>query len=251
MDILNPVKVEPVDVSLPSQDLEDLEDTGPRKKRKLVVMVVVPTVEEVNRMRKAELGCKEETKVFQVRLQRFIRQFKNLTNFTQQKRTKKNESTKIKKNPMEFNLDTINRRLDALGPDRNYEVNVPDEIKLAVVPRRFLSDTWGGNTQNTFPKIRREMLLKHGLDDWQYPNSLYNPHCPQIPGYAGLMFSPNGLEPSTDDSLEIMRTIVRLTTEPKWQYVGQYIDITAPSLTKEEWLVQHSSVRRLSSALET
>jgi hypothetical protein len=152
---------------------------------------------------------------------------------------------------MEFNLDTINHRLEVLGPDRNYEVNLPDEIKLTVVPRRFLSDTWGGNTQNTFPKIRREMLLKHGLDDWQYPNSLYNPHCPQIPGYAGLMFSPNGLETSIGESSEIMRTIVRLMMEPKWQYVGQYIDISAPSLTKEEWLVQHSSVRWLSSALET
>jgi len=152
---------------------------------------------------------------------------------------------------LEFDLDTINRRLDVLGPDRNYEVNVPDEIKLTVVPRRFLSDTWGGNTQNTFPKIRREMLLKHGLDDWQYPNSLYNPHCPQNPGYAGLMFSPNGSEPSTNASLEIRRTIVRLTTEAKWQYVGQYIDITAPSLTKEEWSVQNSSVCWLSSALET
>ena len=152
---------------------------------------------------------------------------------------------KIKKNPLEFDLNTIDRRLDVLGPpsDRDYEVDVPDDIKLTVVPRRFLSDTWGGNTQSTFPKIRREMLLKHGLDDWQYPNSLYNPHCPQNPGCAGLMFSPDGLNgPRDDDSLEIMRTIVRLKTEAKWQYVGQYIDVSAPSLTREEWLVQPPTV---------
>jgi hypothetical protein len=78
MDILHPVKAEPVDVPLYSQGVADVEDTGSRKKRKLIVMVVVPTLKEVDRMRKAELGYKEETKVFQVRLRRFIQQFKQI-----------------------------------------------------------------------------------------------------------------------------------------------------------------------------
>jgi hypothetical protein len=87
------------------------------------------------------------------------------------------------------------------------------------------------------------MLLKHGLDDWQYPNSEYNPHCPQVPGCAGLMFSPDGLNgPGDGEASEIMRTVVRLKTEPLWQYVGQYITIPAASLTKEEWLDQDSKV---------
>lgn len=164
---------------------------------------------------------------------------------------KTSTETKAKKQPKgypSFDLDTINRRLDKLGPDRNYEVNVPDEIKFTAVPRRFLSDTWGGNTQNTFPSIRKEMLLKHGLDDWQYPNSLYNPHCPLNPGFAGLMFSPDGLERPEDDgevkeSPTKWRTIVRLKTEALWQYVGQYVDIPAPSLTQDEWLIQDLRVR--------
>jgi hypothetical protein len=145
-------------------------------------------------------------------------------------------------------LDTVNRRLDVLGPDRNYEVNLPDNIKFTAVPRRFLSDRWGGGTQKTYPTIRRELLLKHGLDDWQYPNSEYNPHCPQIPGCAGLMFSANGLDgPSDDDASEIMRTIVRLQDKPLWQYVGQYITIPAASLTRDEWLVQDYKVFYISA----
>ena len=152
----------------------------------------------------------------------------------------KAKGPKIKKNPREFNLDTINRRLEALGPNRNYEVNLPDEIKFRAVPRALFSSNWGGNPQNTFPTIRKEMLAKHGLDDWMFPNSEYNPHCPLVPGYPGIMFSPDGLygpEPDPQNPEE-MRTIVRLRDEAKWGYMGQYIMIGAKSLTKEEWEIQ-------------
>lgn len=149
---------------------------------------------------------------------------------------------KVKKNPREFNLDTINRRLEALGPDRNYEVNVPDEIKCTAVPRAFLSNTWGGSTQATFPKIRKEMLDKHGLNDWMFPNSEYNPHCPLVPGFAGIMFTPDGLNGPEPDSPAVWRTIVRLVNGAFWAYVGQYIRIGAQSLTKEEWLEQTPKV---------
>jgi len=146
---------------------------------------------------------------------------------------------------MEFHLDTINRRLDVLGSesDRTYGVDLPDDIKFTAVPRKFLSDVWGGGTQKTFPPIRKELLAVHGLDDWMYPNSKYNPHCPLIPGCAGLMFSPDGLTGTVDlESEQIWRTIVRLIDHAHWQYVGQYIRIGAPSLTKEEWLAQDAKV---------
>jgi len=101
MDILHSVKVEPVDVSLASQDLADVEDTGPRKKQKLIVMVVVPTLEEVDRMRKAELECKEETKVFQVRLRRFIQQFKqNIDEFHAAHKRKKERIDENQEKPI-------------------------------------------------------------------------------------------------------------------------------------------------------
>jgi hypothetical protein len=160
----------------------------------------------------------------------------------------KTKGPKIKKNAREFNLDTINRRLEVLGPDRTYEVNVPDEVKFTAVPRALFSNIWGGNPQSTFPTIRKEMLAKHGLDDWMFPNSEYNPHCPLIPGFPGIMFSPDGLygpEPDPQDP-EQFRTIVRLQNEAKWGYMGQYIIIGAKSLTKEEWEIQAPKVLSIS-----
>jgi hypothetical protein len=88
------------------------------------------------------------------------------------------------------------------------------------------------------------MLAKHGLDDWMYPNSEYNPHCPLVPGFPGLMFTPDGLHgPGVDpEEPDVWRTIVRLLDEARWLYVGQYIGIGAKSLTKEEWLIQQPKV---------
>lgn len=84
--------------------------------------------------------------------------------------------------------------------------------------------------------------MKHSLNDWLYPNSLYNPNCPQVAGCAGLMYSSNGLDEFKDDSDEVFRTIVRHRTESLWEYMGQYIQIRAPSLTQVEWLQQDVKV---------
>ena len=70
--IMHTVKEEPVEVSLQRRSAED--DTGPRKKQRLAVMVVVPTLEEVDRRRKAELAFKQEAKAIQVRLRSIIQQ---------------------------------------------------------------------------------------------------------------------------------------------------------------------------------
>jgi hypothetical protein len=75
-----------------------------------------------------------------------------------------------------------------------------------------------------------------------YPNLLWNPHGPQVPGCAGLFFEPNGLDASDDNPDQIHRVIVRLPEGPVWLYVGNYQLIWAPSLTKEEWLMQAQKV---------
>ena len=109
---------------------------------------------------------------------------------------------KIKKGLPEFHLDTINRRLDVLGPpgDRDFDVAIENEVKYTAVPRQFFSSTWGGNPQETFPSISAKFLDKHGLNDFMYPNLLWNPHGPQVPGCAGLFFEPNGLDATDDHS---------------------------------------------------
>lgn len=166
----------------------------------------------------------------------------NLSYFAQ---TKYKESN-VKKGPKElpgFNLDTINRRLeDRLGPagQRDFEVNIENEVQFAVAPRRFFSSTWGGNPQETFPTIGKE--FKHGLKDFMYPNLLWNPHGPEIPGSAAIFFEPNGFDGPGEDSPDVYRVIVRLKEGPIWLYVGQYVLLGSPSLTKDEWLQQDRKV---------
>lgn len=145
-----------------------------------------------------------------------------------------------------LSLDTVNARLDTLGPisERNFEVTLDDSIKCTAVPRLFLSHRWGGNTQATYPKIRKEKIAEHGLDDFMYPNTVYNPDCPQVAGVAGLMFFPNGLNnpPYSESNPKQYRTITRDKYEALWTYVGQCIHLWAPSLTKQEWLDQTATV---------
>ena len=154
---------------------------------------------------------------------------------------------KIKKGPKalpNFDLNTIDRRLEVLGPagERDFAVNIPNEIKFTAVPRQFFSCIWGGNPQETFPIIGAKFLEKHGLNDFMYPNLLWNPHGPQIPGCAGLFFEPNGLDSPGEDSPYVHRVIVRLPEGPTWLYVGNYQQISSPALTKDEWLMQAQKV---------
>jgi hypothetical protein len=159
---------------------------------------------------------------------------------------------KVKKNAREFDLKTVDSRLDVLGSGRYYEVTLDDEIKHQRFPRRFISDKYGGDCQSTFPRIAKKFLDQHGLNDWMFPNLLWNPHGPEMPGHAGLFFWSGGPHGRSEDIDTPSRVIVRLQTGPEWQYMGQYTQIGAESLTKDEWLVQdikvlislsHSNVR--------
>lgn len=160
----------------------------------------------------------------------------------------KPEGVKVKKGPKglcSLRLDTINDRLEAkLGPagQRDFDVDIDNEVKFKSVPRQFFSSTWGGNPQETFPTIGKEFLKKHGLDDFMYPNLLWNPHGPEIPGAAAIFFEPNGLDTREEDSDEQYRVIVRLKEGPIWLYVGQYILLSSPPLTRDEWLMQERKV---------
>jgi hypothetical protein len=149
---------------------------------------------------------------------------------------------KVKKNAREFDLKTIDSRLDVLGPGRYYEVTLEDDIKHQRFPRRFISDQYGGDCQSTFPRISKKFLDQHGLNDWMFPNLLWNPHGPEIPGHAGLFFWSGGIDGPGEDIDTQYRVIVRLQTGPEWQYMGQYIQIGAQSLTKDEWSVQDIKV---------
>lgn len=62
-----------------------------------------------------------------------------------------------------------------------------------------------------------------------------------IAGAAGLMFSPNGVDNNgTQQANKTVRLVItKLPQQPViWLYVGQYLELPAPSLTRDEWLSQ-------------
>lgn len=179
------------------------------------------------------------------------------------------KKVKIKKSNLNIDLDTINRRLDVLGPPnaRNLDIKVDGGIEGTAFPRAFLSDTWGGNRVATFPTIGSKKMKEHPYRNFCYPNSDYNPvsnrlsiksnlftdvrhysqAAPLIAGAAGLMFFPDGIDVDIDDNEEDpteYRLIVKLPQSPAiWIYAGQYRMLLTASLTKAEWLSQSPKVR--------
>lgn len=115
----------------------------------------------------------------------------------------------------------------------------------AVFDRDFISETYGGNTQDTYPRIRKEKLLEHGMDDWLFFNLDMNPRAPKDIGLAGLSADPY-TETQENPARGPYRYFGRLSSR-RWKYMGQYIMEPAELFTVEEWRRQNSAVR--SSAL--
>lgn len=144
-----------------------------------------------------------------------------------------------KKDGLVFSLDTIRDRLLAIGLDL-FPIPLDRSIQDVDVTRHFLSHEYGGNTQDTFPRIRKEKLQEHGLDDFMCLNLDLNPCAPATPGAPGLFFS---LRRGTAEPWpEIQRVICRLSSS-KWLYQGQYKMTPCASLTKEEWAQESPKVR--------
>ncbi|KAF5372045.1 hypothetical protein D9615_008076 [Tricholomella constricta] len=153
---------------------------------------------------------------------------------------KKLENPNVKKKEGRgLSMDTVRDRLLPIGLDP-YPISLERSIQDVTITRKFLSAHYGGNTQATFPTIRRALLNEHGLDDFMYPNLDFNPHAPEMPGAPGLFFAADG--EAAHDWPEIERVITRIR-QGIWQYQGQYKMTPAPSLTKAEWACQKSKVR--------
>jgi hypothetical protein len=119
---------------------------------------------------------------------------------------------------------------------------VDEDMKNLIINRLYMTDVYGGSFVESFPKIRKALVDKHGLDDFMYPNLVMNPFAPQIPGSHGLFFGliARGFIEEPDDD-QIYRVISRLESG-KWQYQGQYIMGYAPRLTTQEWASQPRKV---------
>lgn len=141
---------------------------------------------------------------------------------------------------MEFLLATVRRRLKPIGIDIQSQYFTLDQAtREAQVTRMFMSKTYGGNLQQTYPSIGAEFLAIHGMNDFMYINKQYQIEAPELPGAPGLFFCSGD-----HDTNWTRRVLVRLKPGI-WQYLGQYQMARAyiPFLTREEWAAEPKKVR--------
>ncbi|KIK69096.1 hypothetical protein GYMLUDRAFT_67790 [Collybiopsis luxurians FD-317 M1] len=116
------------------------------------------------------------------------------------------------------------------------------------VSRDFMSKTFGGNTQDTFPRIRRETINEHGLANFMYLSKDYNPMTPTVPGTPGLFFShdPFGLPNVNTTAKELQgaefpewakvkQIVLTRLKSGQWIYVGKYKMSFCKAITVGEW----------------
>ncbi|KAJ7661514.1 hypothetical protein DFH06DRAFT_988249, partial [Mycena polygramma] len=140
-----------------------------------------------------------------------------------------------------------------------YPIDLEPDIRDVTVRRDFMSQDYGGNPQETYPKIAKVFVEKTRLKRFMYLNLLYNPHCPEIPGAPGLLFDvacagsddeidrgeerkegEEGAKPDEDKTWILFARLDRAT----WQYQGQYVLTLAEDLTLQEWKQQSLKVRQ-------
>ncbi|KAI0059319.1 hypothetical protein BV25DRAFT_1779002, partial [Artomyces pyxidatus] len=120
-----------------------------------------------------------------------------------------------------------------------FPIHLGPAVRDVTVTRSFMSETFGGSSQGTFPKISAKNYALHGYKDFMYLNLEFNPNVPRLAGETGLWFSSRpaeGVRP-------IYRTFVRRDLN-SWLYLGQYKVTAAASLTRQEWLFQSDIVRK-------
>lgn len=139
-----------------------------------------------------------------------------------------------------FSLDTVFRRIDDLNI-KEYPLNLDEGILNATVIREFISNTFGGNPQQTFPSISEENVKKHGYNNFMFLNLDYNPRAPQRAGFPGLFFQCSDTDLKAQWRAPQQRVFVRIASG-MWLYVGQYSLIRAAGLTVAEWKTQTYSV---------
>ncbi|KAK0191630.1 hypothetical protein F5146DRAFT_929778 [Armillaria mellea] len=148
---------------------------------------------------------------------------------------------KVKKaQNIELSLDTVRNRLKGI---EFHEVPLEHDIRDVVVDRLFMSKVYGGNSQETFPRVAKKFLDMHHMDDFMYLNLNMNPHAPQVPGAPGLFFDADDMVEPVDESLSKTKRVFSRIDSAQWEYMGQYTMSPVASLTMEEWNDQRNTVR--------
>lgn len=104
-----------------------------------------------------------------------------------------------------------------------------------MVTRAFMSKVYSGSPQDAFPKLPAKQIAKHGLSDFMFMNTDFQPQAPSAP-WLWFNLSENG-------NKGICRVFTKINiAKPnnKWLYVGQYdVRLANPSLlSMQEWRAQ-------------
>ncbi|KAF9530952.1 hypothetical protein CPB83DRAFT_146625 [Crepidotus variabilis] len=153
---------------------------------------------------------------------------------------KKMFKSKVKKHEeMRLSDDVFLQRIRPLNILDGFPVTLEREFRDQLVPRKFMSNVYGGSSQMTFPHPRSEKIAEHGYDDFMCLPLDYQPFAPQVPGKPGLFLSTA----KGDDIEEPKRVFTRDPSRALRQYMGQYEVKATDSLSREEWLAQPDKVR--------
>ncbi|EAU82332.2 hypothetical protein CC1G_06642 [Coprinopsis cinerea okayama7 len=97
------------------------------------------------------------------------------------------QGKKVKNENAQLHKSIIWSRLQQNGVSPElFEIEFDQDMLHLAVPRLFISNTYGGSMQCTFPRISGDKLREHGLDDWFFLPLDYQPEAPEIPGAPGL-----------------------------------------------------------------
>ena len=117
---------------------------------------------------------------------------------------------------------TLRDRLKPIGLEIQDQYFTLDQAtREVVVTRHFISATYGGNMKETFPRPAPEFLNAHGMNDWMFLPTEYEPEAPLLAGAPGLWLC---LRPDHDIQ-QIKRVFVKAVPEegPRvtvYQYMG-------------------------------
>ncbi|KAG6907589.1 hypothetical protein DXG01_008309 [Tephrocybe rancida] len=145
------------------------------------------------------------------------------------------------KDAVEEGLGSVFRRVDALSikPFAIADHLLSDhDLLYFTVCRTFTSSIYGGNPQQTFPKISKANYARHPYRDFMFINLTLNPYAPQRPGHAGLFYRTRASALPQE-----LRVFIRID-DNVWLYLGQYELIPAAPLTKQEWATKSNETKK-------
>ena len=123
---------------------------------------------------------------------------------------------------------TLRDRLKPIGLDIQDQYFTLDQAtREVVVTRKFISETYGGNMQMTNPIPARKFLDVHGMDDFMFLPTAFQPEAPLLPGAPGLWFNNNADEAleGFDKPKRVFVQVVPVVGSRKsvYQFMGMYM----------------------------